>query len=113
MKTKNYKIIQVAAACCWAALAPAQTHPGSSPQAGAPIRLSELKSAAQITRDTWGIAHINAQNDHDLFFLQGHTAAQDRLFQMDVSRRIARGTLAELVGSAALPQDVQLRTIGR
>src|SRR5205807_9122430 len=78
----------------------------------APVRLPGLKAAARIIRDTDGIAHIRARNQHDLFFLQGYVHAQDRLFQMDVSRREASGTLAELVGEAALPQDVQLRTIG-
>jgi penicillin amidase len=79
---------------------------------GAPVRLPGLEAAARIIRDTDGIAHIRAQNEHDLFFLQGYVHAQDRLFQMDVSRREASGTLAELLGPAALPQDVQLRTIG-
>src|ERR1700680_235572 len=65
---------------------------------GAPAQLSALKAAARITRDTDGIAHIRAQNEHDLFFLQGYVHAQDRLFQMDVSRREASGTLAELWG---------------
>src|SRR5712672_3734941 len=74
--------------------------------------LAGLRDAAQIVRDRNGIAHIKAANEHDLFFLQGYVHAQDRLFQMDVSRRIASGTLAELVGEAALAQDVQLRTIG-
>src|SRR5437870_228852 len=78
----------------------------------APVRLPGLKAAARIIRDTDGIAHIRARNQHDLFFLQGYVHAQDRLFQMDVSRREASGTLAELVGPAALSQDVQLRTIG-
>ena len=59
-----------------------------------------------------GIAHIRAGSRHDLFFLQGWVHAQDRLFQMDVRRRQAGGTLAELLGPAALPTDVQLRTIG-
>jgi penicillin amidase len=79
---------------------------------GAPVGLPGLKAAARIIRDTDGIAHIRGQNEHDLFFLQGYVHAQDRLFQMDVSRREASGTLAELLGPAALPQDVQLRTIG-
>src|SRR5260370_8203990 len=79
---------------------------------GPPVQLPGLTAAARITRDTDGIAHIRAQNEHDLFFLQGYVHAQDRLFQMDVSRREASGTLAELLGSPALPQDVQLRTIG-
>jgi penicillin amidase len=79
---------------------------------GPPIRMIGLQSAAEIIRDTDGIAHIKATNDHDLLFLQGYVHAQDRLFQMDVSRREASGTLAELVGPSALAQDVQLRTLG-
>lgn len=76
------------------------------------IQLAGLKSPARVVRDTKDIPHIKARNYHDLFFLQGYLHAQDRLFQIDVSRRQASGTLAELVGPAALPQDVQLRTMG-
>jgi penicillin G amidase len=81
------------------------------PPAG-PAGLSGLEGPARIVRDADGIAHILAGNRHDLFFLQGAVHAQDRLFQMDVRRRQADGTLAELLGPAALPTDVQLRTIG-
>ena len=63
-------------------------------------------------RDEFGIPHISARNERDLVLLQGYVHAQDRLFQMDVTRRQADGTLAELVGSAALGTDVQLRTFG-
>ncbi|MBZ5520878.1 MAG: penicillin acylase family protein [Acidobacteriia bacterium] len=77
-----------------------------------PQKLPGLQAAARITRDTNNIAHIQAANEHDMAFLQGYIHAQDRLFQMDVSRRQASGTLAELVGPAALAQDVQLRTLG-
>ena len=59
-----------------------------------------------------GIAHVTASNDHDLFFLQGWVHAGDRLFQMDVGRRLASGTLAELFGPDVLPSDVQFRTLG-
>jgi penicillin amidase len=83
-----------------------------SPHAGPPVALSGLTAAAEITRDTKGIAHIQADNPHDLYFLQGYVHAQDRFFQMDFLRHQANGTIAELVGSAALPTDVQLRTLG-
>jgi penicillin amidase len=74
--------------------------------------LSGLEGPARVVRDADGLAHILADSRHDLFFLQGTVHAQDRLFQMDVRRRQADGTLAELLGPAALPTDVQLRTIG-
>ena len=67
-----------------------------------PLKLAELEAAAEITRDAKGIAHIQAENLHDLYFVQGYVHAGDRLFQMDFSRRQASGTLAELLGSAAL-----------
>ena len=51
-------------------------------------------------------------NEHDLFFMQGFVHAEDRLFRMDLLRRQAAGTLAELLGRDALPNDVELRTIG-
>src|SRR5262249_17488867 len=63
-------------------------------------------------QDRNGITHIGAASLHDLFFLQGWVQARDRLFQMDVSRRQPSGTLAELLGKAALRGDVQARTIG-
>jgi penicillin amidase len=72
----------------------------------------DLPRHSSVTRDKDGIPHISAKNEHDVLFLQGYTHAQDRLFQMDVSRRQADGTLAELLGSAALASDVQLRTFG-
>ena len=83
-----------------------------SASATPPVHLAELRAAARITRDPSGIAHIQARNQHDLIFLQGWVHAEDRLFQMDVSRRRASGTLAELLGAGALGGDVQLRTFG-
>ncbi len=75
-------------------------------------RIPQLRAAAKIVRDSWGLAHVQARNEHDLYFLQGYVHAHDRLFQMDVSRRTANGTLATLLGADELESDVQLRTIG-
>jgi penicillin amidase len=83
-----------------------------NPHLGAPTPLAGLRAAAEVERDSFGIAHVRAGNDHDLYFMQGYVHAQDRLFQMDVSRRIASGTLAELLGPTALAGDIELRTIG-
>ncbi|MGE5358418.1 MAG: penicillin acylase family protein, partial [Bacteroidales bacterium] len=83
-----------------------------SARSGAPSPLPGLTAAAQVTRDGDDIAHLDATNDHDLYFLQGYVHAQDRLFQIDFSRRQASGTLAELLGPDAIPTDVQLRTFG-
>jgi penicillin amidase len=77
-----------------------------------PVDVPGLEGPARVDRDADGIAHIRAGTRHDLFFLQGWVHAKDRLFQMDTRRRQADGTLAELLGPAALGTDVQLRTIG-
>jgi penicillin amidase len=86
--------------------------PAVAPAARGEPGPSGLEGPARVVRDADGIAHLHAGNRHDLFFLQGMVHAQDRLFQMDVRRRQAEGTLAELLGPAALPADVQLRAIG-
>ncbi|MGH9542183.1 MAG: penicillin acylase family protein [Terriglobales bacterium] len=71
-----------------------------------------LAAPAAIVRDSRGIAHITAANLHDLYFAEGFAMAQDRLWQMDLLRRIGEGTLAEIAGPAALPLDEQARTLG-
>jgi penicillin G amidase len=76
------------------------------------IRLAELQAPARLVTDRNGVTHIEAASLHDVFLLQGWVHARDRLFQMDVSRREPSGTLAELLGKAALSSDVQSRTIG-
>lgn len=75
-------------------------------------RLPGLKAAAQVVRDQVGVPHVYANSEHDAYLLVGYLHAQDRLFQMDQSRRTANGTLAELLGPGALGSDVQLRTLG-
>ena len=65
-----------------------------------------------LTRSPEGVARLTAGSTADLWYAQGWLHATDRLFQMDTLRRNASGTIAELLGPAALPQDVQLRTLG-
>jgi penicillin amidase len=77
-----------------------------------PTTLPGLHSAAQLVVDRNGVTHVFAAREDDLYFLQGWVHARDRFFQMDQSRRLASGTLAELLGPGALASDVQLRTIG-
>jgi penicillin amidase len=76
------------------------------------LDLPGLKSSVRVIRDTDGIPHIYANNARDAVLVQGYVMASDRLFQMDLSRRQASGTLAELLGSAVLGDDVEARTIG-
>ncbi|CAB1064333.1 Penicillin amidase precursor (EC [Olavius sp. associated proteobacterium Delta 1] len=76
------------------------------------VKIPELQHGATIIRDHNGIPHIFAMNEHDLILLQGYAHARDRFFQMDLLRRNAAGTLAELLGENVLAGDVELRTIG-
>ncbi|MEE4160863.1 MAG: penicillin acylase family protein [Woeseiaceae bacterium] len=76
------------------------------------LELPGLTGKATIVRDAEGIAHIRASNPEDLYYLQGWVHAEDRLFQMDLTRRQPSGTLAELFGPSALAGDVQSRTLG-
>lgn len=71
-----------------------------------------LHSPVEVVRDSFGIPHITANDDHDLYFAQGFVHAQDRLFQMELERRVARGELAELLGERLLPVDRLFRHLG-
>ena len=75
-------------------------------------RLLGLHERAEVLRDTFGVPHIFAADEHDTYFLQGFVTAQDRLFQLDLYRRAATGRLAEVLGEPALESDRFMRTIG-
>ena len=68
-----------------------------------------LLAPVEIVTDRWGISHIYAQNEHDLFFAQGYAAARDRLFQFEIWRRRATGTVAEILGPRELRRDIGAR----
>src|SRR5437762_2558675 len=69
------------------------------------ITVSGLDSVVEVRRDRWGVPHIYAKTQQDLFFAQGFVAAQDRLWQMEMWRRIGEGRLAEVVGPGAVERD--------
>lgn len=68
-----------------------------------------LTAPVEIVTDRWGIPHIYARNEHDLFFAQGYDAARDRLFQFEIWRRQATGTVAEILGPRELRRDIGTR----
>ena len=70
-----------------------------------------LSRPVRVVRDRWGVAHIYAQNQHDLFFAQGFVAAQDRLFQMEMWKRAGQGRLSEVLGPSALKRDIDARLL--
>lgn len=75
------------------------------PAATASLSVAGLSQPVEIRRDRWGINHIYARNEHDLFFAQGYAAAKDRLFQFELWRRQATGTVAEILGRRELARD--------
>lgn len=79
---------------------------------GETLRLTGLKGKVTVYRDQRSIPYIQAENDEDLYLAQGFVTASDRLWQMDLLRRVARGETAEIFGPAALEEDKRWRRFG-
>ena len=75
------------------------------------VSLPGLRQPVEVWRDSLGIPHIYAQNEHDLYMATGYLAAQDRLWQMDLIRRVTQGRLSEIFGEKALDADLLLRKL--
>jgi penicillin amidase len=75
------------------------------------IKLVGLHHPVNVLRDPWGVPHIYAQDQHDLFFAQGFVASQDRLFQMELWKRLGQGRLAEIFGPSMVERDVNARRL--
>jgi penicillin amidase len=82
------------------------------PQLSGTIRVPGLQKEVLVERDHWGVPHIRASSVEDLAEAQGFVMAQDRLWQMDLLRRVARGQLSEILGPATLDIDKEFRTFG-
>jgi len=65
-----------------------------------------LSQPVEIIKDRWGISHIYAKSEADLFFAQGYSVARDRLFELEMWRRQATGTVAEILGRKELRRDI-------
>ncbi|GIQ77300.1 penicillin acylase family protein [Bradyrhizobium sp. RD5-C2] len=105
------KLVTAAICTAWFA-APAVAREKASPLVAArevKTDVAGLKAPGQILVDVWGIPHIYAGNEHDLFFLQGFSAARDRLWQIDLWRKRGLGLLAKDFGPAYAEQDKALR----
>ncbi len=94
-----------AAVVITALFAPINAQTGSIPITG-------LSSTVRVTRDSRHIPYISAANENDLYFVQGYVTASDRLWQMDMMRRLARGETAELSGKMTLDEDKRWRRLG-
>jgi len=76
------------------------------------IRIPGLSHPVEIRRDAQGVPHIIAQTQKDAFMAQGYVHCQDRLWQMEVNRRLALGRISEVFGKVALDTDKMARTFG-
>lgn len=75
------------------------------------LQVPGLEKPVRVMRDRWGVAHIYAENQHDLFFAQGFVVSQDRLFQMELWKRSGQGRLAEVLGPSAVQRDINARLL--
>jgi penicillin G amidase len=116
MKKSNFAI---ALSLALAAVASAQSGPATL-ESRAKAALSVIRGTlnvpgirqpVRVQRDRWGVAHIYAQNQHDLFFAQGFVVAQDRLFQMELWKRSGQGRLAEILGPSYVKRDTSARLL--
>lgn len=127
------RLLQVCAFCCCLCLLAACSgamnwlayrHDPQGPQTAGAVDLPGLSAPVEVIRDKWAIPHIYAETETDLMRAMGYVHAQDRLFAMDMSRRITEGRLAEVVGDRPLEmglifgadttveQDIGMRILG-
>jgi penicillin G amidase len=98
-----------ALAACGAAPEKTPASAVSLPPPAGTLAIDGLTRPVQVARDRWGIPHISAETQDDLFFAQGFVQAQDRLFQMDLWRRSVQGRLSEVLGANFIERDAMTR----
>jgi penicillin amidase len=101
-----YPMIRFAAALVLLVCSPRNERANAAEPAINNVSLPGLQQPVEILRDKWGVSHIYAKTEHDLFFAQGYNAARDRLFQLELWRRQATGTMAEILGRRELKRDI-------
>lgn len=84
----------------------------SAPTYEGSLSISGLQKQVTIHFDDFGVPHIEAENNHDLFMAFGYAHAQERLFQMEMMRRAGSGTLAEIIGQPMIKVDRIFLTLG-
>src|SRR5512147_3187707 len=101
-------LVLAAAAAAWWFYSAARA---SLPQLDGNIRVA-VSAPVTVIRDAHGVPHISAANIEDLVYAQGYVTAQDRLWQMDMTRRYVAGELAEVLGPEYVKSDRYQRTLG-
>ena len=111
IKSSRILLVTLAAVAC-AAAGSFHFPPAVAQQADRTVTMPGLQNRVTVRRDERGIPYIEASTDEDLYFVQGYVTASDRLWQMDLQRRVVRGELSEIFGQAALSEDRRHRTFG-
>ena len=106
MPDRDHVLVVLALGIFLAAPATARAQTGPTPVT---LTAPGLNAPVEIIRDHWGINHIYAETEYDLFFAQGYAAARDRLFQFEVWRAQATGTVADMLGESELERDIGFR----
>src|SRR5215471_2467916 len=105
-------LLALLATACSRPSTPPPSRPATPPpQIDGALDVGGLRQTVSVIRDRWGVPHISAQNEHDLFFAQGFVQAQDRLFQMDLWRRSSQGRLSEVLGLNFVERDAATRRV--
>ncbi|MDD8030714.1 MAG: penicillin acylase family protein [Acidobacteriota bacterium] len=76
------------------------------------LQIPGLQAEVIVNWDRWGVPHIKAQNEPDLFLASGYVQARERLWQMELLRRVAQGRLSEILGKPGLKHDIKCRVLG-
>ncbi|MGF6395222.1 penicillin acylase family protein [Pseudomonas plecoglossicida] len=84
---------------------------GKLPQRQGELAVAGLQAPVSVRYDDRGVPHLQAQNEQDLYRALGYVHAQDRLFQMEIMRRLSRGELAEVLGDKLVPTDKLFRSL--
>ncbi len=84
----------------------------SLPQEQGIIHILGISASISVVRDVHGVVSISAENDQDVYFAMGFVHAQDRMWQLELQRRIAQGRLSEVLGKESVNTDVWMRTLG-
>jgi len=82
------------------------------PKRSGRIEINGLSGPVEILRDKWGVPHLYAPNEQDIYFAQGFIHAEERLWQMEFNRRLVAGRVSEILGEPAVNLDRWMRTLG-
>jgi penicillin amidase len=105
-------VVLIGAAAAYAPKLTRETAAKSFPQVEGTLQVDGLDAPVEVYRTEYGVPHIYATSQHDLFFAQGYVTAQDRFWQMDFWRHQGAGRLSELLGKNLLDTDKFIRTLG-